>query len=109
MSALIDRDGDLRRDTVAANGRDGVKGLAVYDDGAPRQLIRLIQAGADLGSDLVQYALDAVDELALQVGFGRMAIVRAIGEALLGRLTSTTCPPRLRRYLNSALLNPRGA
>jgi len=94
---------------MTANGRDGITGLAVYDGDAPRQLIRLIQSGADLRSDLVHSALDAVDELALQVGFERLAIVRPIGEALLGRLAGTTCAPRLRRYLNGVLLNPRAA
>jgi len=92
MSALIDRSEVMR--------------LNVCDDGVARQLIRLIQSGADLEVGLVEYALDAVDELALQPGFGRMAMVPAIGEALVGRLAGSPCPPRLRRYLNGALLNP---
>jgi GT2 family glycosyltransferase/glycosyltransferase involved in cell wall biosynthesis len=79
--------------------------LVASDRAPPRQLIGLIQAGVDLASAEVRQLVDEVDALVLRGEIDRMAVVFAIGEALLIRAASPVCTPHLRRYLNSLLLN----
>jgi glycosyltransferase involved in cell wall biosynthesis/GT2 family glycosyltransferase len=105
MSELHGSIGGTLNKRQASDSWSRIAPLVASDRAPARQLIGLIQAGVDLDSAEVRQLVDEVDALVLRGEIDRMAVVFAIGEALLIRAASPVCTPHLRRYLNSVLLN----